>query len=336
MSKDDLINFIKTYSSEYHIFSTELKDANKNLEEKLELLKKECEEQKEMNKNHKQENINLNKELESFHSLKVENEQVRKELEAANGIIIKQQAEIKTNHNAIAESDKMIAKLNAGLISNNDVFKVEENKLKKQIERQKGVIEEMRMEQEALALEKANEANKFSQEKTELRKAIAISERTISHLMKEKSLYEARNSHLQAKLDKTSSKVFSKETQTEYIEMTNIKSIEDKEKLIMQQDKLNTANHYSIELSTELKSLQLKYSKLQKQNSEFEKKESERTNLIKSIENEKVVLIKENADLKKRRELAMNEIKKLNEQISKKGPKSKGGPRNMSAAVIYY
>ena len=100
------------------------------------------------------------------------------------------------------------------------------------------------------------------------------------------------------------------------------------------QDKLNTANHYSIELSTELKSLQLKYSKLQKQNSEFEKKESERTNLIKSIENEKVVLIKENADLKKRRELAMNEIKKLNEQISKKGPKSKGGPRNMSAAVI--
>eukprot|EP00826_Nyctotherus_ovalis_P035382 TRINITY_DN3038_c0_g2_i10.p1 TRINITY_DN3038_c0_g2~~TRINITY_DN3038_c0_g2_i10.p1 ORF type:complete len:239 (-),score=49.98 TRINITY_DN3038_c0_g2_i10:536-1252(-) len=231
-----------------------------------------------------------------------------------------------------------MAAFSESLQNNNEVFKVEENKLRKQIERQRSIIEEIRQENEQLALEKVSEATRFSQEKTELKKALAISERTISHLRNEKSALEASQTYLKKRLDKVGHKVYSKETQTEVADGeakagVPLESKEFQSRLLQKEEELHMANKHSVVLMNELRHVQERYSQLQELNSELRRSSNDRTKLLEQIEKEKACLMRENIDLKKRREQAMSEITKLNQKVQKKTAKAKAGPKYLSAAV---
>jgi DNA repair exonuclease SbcCD ATPase subunit len=340
MSKGDIIAFIKSYVAEFSLFATSARELIKKVEDRSEVLKKEDEEQKMLN-NQLKENIEeltkeieeLIKEIEKLRSNESEIIRIRGEYEDAKKHIEQLKAELIAKSETITNNEKQIETLSVSIQNNSETFKVEETKLKKQIERQKGIIEEMRQENEQCALEKASEANKHSQEKTELKKALSISERTISHLRNEKSVFEANQLYLKKKLDKVGNKVITKETQTEDILVPKVDGVLESEGLNTRlQEELHVANKHSVSLTNELKLVQSKYAQLQGLNSELRKQNSEKTKLLEQIEKEKAGLMKENIDLKKRREQAMSEISKLTQKVQKKVSK----PKYFSAAVHYF
>jgi len=332
MSKDDIIAFIKSFAAEFNLFDTSAREVIKKLEDKFEALKKEDDEQKMLNNQLREKVEEFTKEVEKLRNNESEYIKIKGEYGEARRKIEQLQAELISKGKTISNNEKQIGTFNENIQNKSEVFKVEESKLKKQIERQKKIIDEMRQENEKCTLEKAAEAAKYSQEKTELKKSLATSERTILHLRNEKGILETNQLYLKKKLDKIEKKVTSKETQTEDILASKIDPQLDNKGLHTKlQEELHIASKHSINLMNELKQIQSKYSQLQELNSQLKKIDNERSKLFEQIEKEKAILIKENLDLRKRREQAMSEISKLTQKVQKKAPKAK----YLSAAVYY-
>ena len=130
------------------------------------------------------------------------------------------------NERKMKEAKLITEKQNEEIVGISELEEI--RKLNKQIERQKDLIEKIRQNYDKLLLLKTTEANSFSQERIELKKSIVVSEKTINHLMTEKSSMQSQLKILQGKLDKNSRKLTSVETQTE-INNNSPKQIEEYE-----------------------------------------------------------------------------------------------------------
>ena len=371
MSKDDLIAFIKLYATEHSAFAASWKEYQKKVEEKFEAAKKEeeeckaikaymdkCQEQLKLLTEDNDKTIGLNNELkdkvselekalaEANENPKTSPEKQNAELEEKQNQIVQLQEEISKKDDLIMNYEKKFEEFEEGSQDAFGKWKISEDKvtkLEKMIEKQKKEMEEIRKENENLALERASETNTFAQERAEFKKTASISEKIIAHLTKEKAALESKLSVLQDKADKAIKKTISKETQTEssaaasaekeiHGETDAIGKI--KAKLLQKEEELHTANNYAASLLQELKKMQDKFIQLQSRDSILDKLLDEKTKAGQQAEREKGALAQENAELKKRREMAATEITKLTQQITRRSSKPREAGRHLSEAVL--
>jgi len=339
MSKDNLIEFIKTYVSECETFAESCKEYQKKLEERLENAMKNEEELKilqgyieklqvqlqTLNENN-DKSIALNNELQNrardlsneVNICKEINDKLQPEFEEKKLRVEKIEAELKTKEELIHQYDKKFYELKVKTQQKIDSSEEKIAKLEKVIEKKKKEIEDLIRENGSITFN----ANELAQERVELKKEIIIAERTISHLAKEKNSLELKYSSLQSKLNKSNIKVLTKEVQTDY---------EVNSMLLQKEEELKAAKEFANLLSEKLDNVRQRLGKIEEQNKINEKLLDETRNYIKTLEYERDLLITENKDLKERRERANTEITKLRENITKKSSRLK----TTSQAVHY-
>jgi len=318
-------------------------------QEQLKLLTEENDKNININNELKEKISELEKELEDSKASKETLAQSQSDIESKIKSVEQYQIELKKKEDLILNYEKKFDDLEE---SEQQAYEKQKNaeekatKFEKTMEKMKKEMDEIRKENENLAFERATENNLFSQERLDFKKAVQISEKTIVHLNKEKTSLETKIIDLQNKLDKAAKKLQTKEIQTDISgSISDNKSGENPEndaltkiktKLLQKEEELHTANQYSSSLLQEVKKLQEKIAELQENSTNFEKKFTEQTQKLTNLETINQKLISENAELKKRREMAVMEITKLTEQISRKGgvAKPKDAPRHMSEAVI--
>jgi chromosome segregation ATPase len=365
MSKEDITAFIKLYVSEFGAYSESCKEYYKKAEEKLEIAKKNEEDLKglqaymekvqgqlqALNENN-DKSITFSNELqncvrelsEEVKSCKELNERLEKELEEKKLKVDKLEEEMKKKNELIEQYEKRFDELEEGAQNSAQKMNSSEEKvlkLEKLVEKQKKELEDLMRDNESIALKKVSNTNEFAQERLELKKAITVAERTISHLIKEKNCLELKYGLLQRKLDKTSIKYLSKETQTDTgsaktndINLSNGEAGRLNKRLVQKEEELKTAKEFAHSLSEEFAGVQQKLQRMQEQKTMSEKQLEEVQKILKRIEGEKGILMKENSDLKRRREQANSEITKLTQKITRKSSKVRAGSKTASQAVI--
>eukprot|EP01022_Parablepharisma_sp_SALTPOND_P028513 TRINITY_DN71082_c0_g1_i1.p1 TRINITY_DN71082_c0_g1~~TRINITY_DN71082_c0_g1_i1.p1 ORF type:complete len:523 (+),score=83.11 TRINITY_DN71082_c0_g1_i1:725-2293(+) len=369
MSRDDLIAFIKLYATEQSAFSASCKEYQKKVEERLEAAKKDeeelkslkiyvdkCQEQLKLLTEENDKTIGLNndlkdkvaeleKEVVELRAFKESVDSSQLGMDPKQKIIEQLQSDVKKKDELILNYEKKFEEFEEDTQDATGKFKAAEDrvvKLEKQVEKQKREMEEIRKENENLAFEKASEASTFSQDRIEFKKAASIAEKTISHLTKEKNSLEAKLALLQEKVEKSTKKGLAKETQTEtsFTEdkgnhITGDEKSRLKSKLLQKEEELYTANNYSASLLQELKKMQDKFNQLQARDVGIERLLDEKVKMYQQLEREKNALLEENIELRKRRELAVSEITKLTQQISRKNTKPREAGRHLSEAVRF-
>ena len=365
MTKEDLVVFIKSYTTEFAKFFESCNDYHNNVETKLKVANSNEEELKSlrvyMEKSQKQlqalsesndKSIDLNNELQNkvldlnneITKHKTEVSELQNKLEELNKEKEKLMTDIKKKDELIVEYDKKFDEFEEGAQNSQDKSKTTEEKaekLEKIVEKQKKEIETLRRDNENMALEKITDINEFAQEKIELKKAISISEKNIAHLTREKNSLELKYGLIQRKLDRYNLKCCNKEVQTESSDIGDDKSYTRKDedtkftsKFMLKEEELKAAKAYINSLSEELNKVQAKLEKVQNVNSEYERKLQESEILLKQIKEEKELLAKQNQDLNRRREQATSEISKLTEKVNRRSSKGRVAGKTASQAVI--
>ena len=362
MSKEKVVEFIKSYVSEFAIFFESCKDYQVKTEEKLAVAKKDKNELQELK-------ISLEKLQEQFKTLNENNDiaitlnndlqkkvlKYNEEIDNYKDLVDKLNNELGDSKKTVKElmddskeKDKIILqyKHQSNQLEEKDkgsfekVKSLEEKliKLEKITEKQKKEIESLRKDNETLSFEKISDFNGFNQQKLELKKAVSANEKAISHLTREKNSLEIKYGLLQRKFDKMGAKTASKEVQTDACSNNTTKedNTKDTGKLKQKEDELRKVREYSLSLAEELRQVQEKLNKMQGGNSEVEAKLEECMMELKKVENEKQLLIKENKDLKRRREQASLEISQLNQKINRKSSKVRGGKTASQAVINIY
>eukprot|EP00826_Nyctotherus_ovalis_P039558 TRINITY_DN3812_c0_g5_i2.p1 TRINITY_DN3812_c0_g5~~TRINITY_DN3812_c0_g5_i2.p1 ORF type:complete len:373 (-),score=149.93 TRINITY_DN3812_c0_g5_i2:494-1612(-) len=367
MTKEDLIAFIKSYASEFGVFSDSCREYHRKAEERLESAAKNEEELKAlqayMEKSQSQlqalnenndKSITLNNDLQNrvrdlsseLSVYKEVNEKLQADVQDKKTKIEKLEEELRKKEELIAHYDKRFDELEEGAQSSAQKITSSEEKivkLEKFVERQKKELEDLMRDNESITLKKISNTNEFAQEKVELKKAIAVAERTIGHLIKEKHSLELKYGLLQRKLDKTGMKSLSKEVQTDdsdYKSGTTLLLEASKEeagklssRLLMKEEELHAAKEFAKSLLEELGKMRHKLDATQEQNTMNEKRLEETQALSKKLEEEKDILAKENQDLRRRREQATIEMIKLRQNITRKSSKARSGSKTASQAV---
>jgi len=341
MSQEELVKFIKLQLQEYGTTLETLrqseekaliaKQAEKALNSTIENLQAQLKELVKENTKMNASNYELKSRIEQ---LKKENETYKQNeskmklmLERMSKEVMELQDEAKQSDQTILEYEKDFDEFEKEAEETNNKIEEAEKKIIKLEELVKKLtqeIKEARSETETVALEKASSLNTFTQEKLELKKTICISEKTISYLSKEKTTLETKISFLQKSLDKFNKNMESKEAQTdnaEYVKEEVIAILE--EKLAKKEEELKKVNGCSSSLFEEIRKLQEKVTVLQTKNFTLQETVNGNANKLKEVEGERSLLAVENKDLKRRRERAKSEIKKLQNEITRSKSKSR-------------
>lgn len=205
-------------------------------------------------------------------------------------------------------------------------------------------IEGLRKENEELLLSKQKEANALAQERLNSKKSLMILEKNLSCLMNEKTLLENKLKNERTKIDRGNRRCASREVQTDSIKH---KATEDNFAQLTKRDQeIDHIQKYANSLKSDRDQALDKLSSANKKVEELTQLLSERTGEVQRLQKEANVLKFENIDLKKRREAAAAEIRKLSVQTKKRGgaEEDKGGfrqkkrvdpkiPRHISEAV---
>ncbi len=206
------------------------------------------------------------------------------------------------------------------------------------LQKQQREMEEVRKENERLALDRAGDANAFTQERLQFRKAVTVSEKTIVHLTKAKQELEERiRKETAAAAAEKPCRVPSAEdeAQTDPFEDHTETMERQKALLLQKEEELHTANNYSSTLIVELKSMKERISQMQARSEEQEKTLRENAAALERAAEESRTLSEENTDLRRRRESAAAEIARLSQQaVRSKGKPQYDAGRHLSDAVL--
>ncbi len=202
-------------------------------------------------------------------------------------------------------------------------------------------IETLRKDNGELLLARDREASSASQERLELRKALAVAEKTMTHLTKEKLEIERRLAMDKSRPDRAAAKRAGgvhEEVQTEPMHADKAEGLQrmevqearcagdgkEAEKLLKYVDALKD------ELKTVSEKLAIAEKRVEELGKALEEKEKNGSILQGELRKQQA----ENADLRKRREAATHEINKLTQQLLKRGPRLGGStPNNNNASI---
>eukprot|EP00826_Nyctotherus_ovalis_P009730 TRINITY_DN12571_c0_g3_i1.p2 TRINITY_DN12571_c0_g3~~TRINITY_DN12571_c0_g3_i1.p2 ORF type:complete len:381 (+),score=90.86 TRINITY_DN12571_c0_g3_i1:223-1365(+) len=173
-------------------------------------------------------------------------------------------------------------------------------------------IEGLRRENEELQLNRQKEANTLAQERLNSKKSLMILEKNVSCLMNEKTLLENK---LKMKIDRSNRRCASKEVQTDNIKY---KTIEDNSTITKRDQEIDHIQKYANSLKNDRDQALDKLSSANKKVEELASLLSERTAEVQRLQKETNMLKFENIDLKRRREAAAAEIKKLSLQAKRR------------------
>lgn len=201
-------------------------------------------------------------------------------------------------------------------------------------------IEALRKENEELLLNKQKEANALMQERINNKKSLMILEKNIDCLFNEKAILENKLKNERMEIEKTSRRCISREVQTDNIKINEGNSTQ----LIRREQEIDNIQRYANSLKNDRDQAIEKLANANKKIEELKITLDERIIEVKKLQSENNLLKFENMDMKKRREAAITEIKKLNQQLKKKGGEDTGFrqkkrvdpkiPRHISEAVI--
>ncbi len=202
-------------------------------------------------------------------------------------------------------------------------------------------MDSLRKENESLLLAKEKEASATSQERLELRKAIDILEKNLSHLSKEKAELEHRASAERFRPDRIPRKFLHKEVQTDRSHHVVVPSVDSKTPRALQQPRTAatedpaSVQKYAEALKGELEAVRAKFAAGNAKIEELERKLSERGKQEGTVQDEFRRIQSENVDLKKRREAATQEINKLTQQLIRRGSRlGEGTPSSAMAKEV--
>ena len=362
MTQDDLIVFIKLYTSECIKMLEESKEFRKNIEEQSPVTKKAksslelsledqinsiLKDKEDLVIKNNQLNVKVTTLLKELEAHKEVINKLKSDNDSRAKIIEELKADAEENENTIAEYEKdfdeydkdaqeaenKITKMTEEI----NIMTVKVKTLEQSMQKLKKEVDETRQENEILALGKISDINIFKQETLQLTKSITIAEKSISHLTKEKIQFSSKIEYLETQLTKSTKKRLDKEVQTdEYKENELEESNKLHENLLKEQEEFNKINNYTTSLIEEINKLKEKNTKIQLRNCEIENIMNERNYTLDILKKDKEILIQENTELKKRREHSNAEITMLRKQIIRDKSKSKmsGIGRSTSATTV--
>jgi len=203
-------------------------------------------------------------------------------------------------------------------------------------------IEALRKENQELLLNKQKEANALMQERVNNKKSLMVLEKNITCLLNEKATLENK---LKMKMERGSKRCISREVQTDSIRISESNFIQP----VKREQEVDNIQKYANSLKNDRDQALEKLVNTNKKVEELKVVLEERVMEVKKLQSENNLLKFENIDMKKRREAATAEIKKLNLQLKKKGVISEEDkadyrqkkranqniPRHISEAVAY-